>query len=120
MIIAQGGVVPTRKTMSILGMLAEVVPELVVTKGFVITFGEGVSETECSKSADKTDGLAVDDDSQGIVGMVVRMFKDKGIRPCMVNTEVGNPRKVVLSTRFTVVARHCVIVGSMGKMSGNS
>ena len=112
--------VSTQKTMSTLRMLAEVVPELVVTKGFVITFGEGVGETECSKSADKTDGFAVDDDSRGIVGMVVRMFKDKGIRPCTANTEVGNPRKVVLSTRFTVVVRHCVIVGSVGKMSGNS
>jgi len=52
MIIAQACVVPMWKAVSVLGMLAKVIPKLIIAKGFIVTFGERVCETQSGESAD--------------------------------------------------------------------
>src|SRR5437879_2900255 len=116
MLVSQGSVVPPREIVPVLGMFAEVVPELVIAERLVVTFGEGVGQAQCRKSADESDPITTDNDSCRVVAVIVWMLQNERVGPCAANTKVHDNGVIVRGawSTFRKIPRHDVTVDSAG------
>ena len=117
MLVAQGSIVPPREIVPVLRVFAEVVPELAITEGFVVTLVEGVSKAQGSESASESDPLSTNNDGRRVGAEIVQVLQYKRVEPCAANSEVHDNGEIVRCAWSTVriIPGHYVIVDSAGE-----